>query len=79
MVEMSPCLEKININVEVTKDHIKQYATGLDDESIEVFLHQLEPRLSLVLQRETEDYLKFALKHFSESKVNDSEDNSVQS
>ena len=68
MVETSPNPEGFKIEVEVTKDHIKQYSTGMEDQHIEVFMNQLKPRLALVLNQEAESYVKFALQKFAEGK-----------
>ena len=56
----------IELKIQVTAEHIKKSTTGLDDKQVEKFLEQLEPRLALVLEKETEEYVQFALKHFSE-------------
>lgn len=60
-------MESVAITVEVTKEHLKDMTEGMNDEMMEAFLRQLEPRLALVLEVEAKTYVQEALIHFGEA------------
>jgi len=73
MVTTSPTPEGFVIEVEVTPEHIDEFCKDMSAKNKAIFLEQFQPRLALILEKETQDYLEHSLRFFGEVIEDDSD------